>query len=111
MSQIALQPINTQQARYFKPTKTETERVPVNGAKTLTEMKSREEQLEFIAFLTQYMEDLKAGRAVENLSPSNDPYYLVPENIASIIRGEKELLEGKGTVVNNLKDIIGEWGG
>ena len=113
MSQIALQPAAMPQVRYYKPMKTETERIPTNGAKTLIEMekrKRREEKLEFIAFLTQYMEDLKAGRPVENISPSNDPYYLVSENIADIIEGEKFLLNGgRGTVVRSVKDIIGEW--
>jgi len=112
MSQIALQPATMPQVRYYKPIKTEAERIPINGANTLIEMKKRkrrEEKLEFIAFLTQYMEDLKAGRPVENISPSNDPYYLVPENIADIIEGEKEIMEGKGIVVNSIKDIIGEW--
>ena len=110
MSQIALQPVSMPQVRYYKPTKTEVERVRINGNKILTETKRREEKLEFIAFLTQYMEDLKAGRPVENISPSNDPYYLVPENIADIIEGEEFLLNGgRGTVVRSVKDIIGEW--
>ena len=106
MSQIALQPVSMPQVRYYKPMKKEVERVRINGNKILTE---REKHLHDIAFLTQYMEDLKAGRPVDNISPSNDPYFLVPENIADMIEGEKEIMEGKGIVVNSIKDIIGEW--
>ena len=115
MSQIALQPVSMPQVRYYKPPKTETEKVPINGAKILTERgngegtERREKLLKSIAVLTQYMEDLKAGRPVENLSPSNDPYYLVPENIASIIRGEEDILAGRVIRINSIKDIIGEW--
>jgi len=72
---------------------------------------NREETLQSIAFLTQYLEDLKAGKPVENLSPSNDPYYLVPENIATWIDREKSLLREKpmGIVFTSMKDLIGEW--
>ena len=97
MSQIALQPVSTPQVRYFKPTKTEAERPHINGATILTR---REKYLRSISFLTQYMEDLKAGRPVENLSPSNDPYFLVPENIADMIEGEKDIMEGRFRIVN-----------
>ena len=55
------------------------------------------------------MEDLKAGRPVENLSPSNDPYFLNPSIIADMIQGEKDILAGKGRIVNSIEDIIGEW--
>ena len=78
----------------------------VNGREVLTE---RERKLKEIAVLTQYMEDLKAGRPVDNISPSNDPYFLVPENIAPMITGLYDMLAGKGRVVNSIKDIIGEW--
>ena len=69
----------------------------------------REERLQSIAFWTRYMEDLKAGRPVENVSPSNDPYFLVPENIAGIIEGEKDILEGRYTTVdtNNIWASLG----
>ena len=112
MSQIALQPVSMPQTRYYKPPQTETERVRINGAKMLTEMEKkerREKALQSIAFLTQYMEDLKAGRPVENLSPSNDPYFLVPENIAKWIDGERDIMEGRVFRINSIKDIIGEW--
>jgi hypothetical protein len=106
MQTAVRQGIGTQRYRYSQPTKTEAEKIE-NGKEVLTE---REKTLRDIAFLTQYMEDLKAGRPVENLSPSNDPYYLVPENIADIIEGEKYMLSGKrGTVARCVKDIIGEW--
>jgi hypothetical protein len=99
-----------------------TERPLRNGAAVLTEQEitlpkyveipvDREKTLQSIAFLTQYMEDLKAGKPVENLSPSNDPYYLVPENIATWIDREKSLLKEKpmGIVFTSMKDLIGEW--
>jgi hypothetical protein len=77
-----------------------------NSAKVLT----REEEIrKSIADLTQYMEDLKAGRPVENMSPSNDPFFLNPEVIAGMIRGEQDRLAGRGTIVNSIEDIIGEW--
>ena len=68
-------------------------------------MEKKNDRLEFIAFLTQYMEDLKAGRPVENVSPSNDPYFLVPENIAEWIEGEKDIMEGRIIRIKNPKDI------
>ena len=69
---------------------------------------NREEVLQSIAFLTQYMEDLKNGKPVDNISPSNDPYYLVPENIADMIEDEQYLLNGgKFRRINNIEDIIG----
>ena len=48
-----------------------------------------------IKSLEKYMEDLKDGRPVENLSPSNDPWFLIPENIAIMITGMKELERGE----------------
>jgi hypothetical protein len=71
--------------------------------------KERENTLKSIEFLTKYVEDLRAGRPVENLHPDNDPYFLVPENIECIIRGERDILAGRGRIVNSLEDIIGEW--
>ena len=97
MSQIALQTVSIPQLRYYKQPKTEEERVPINGSKVPTE---REITLESISVLTQYMEDLKAGRPVENISPSNDPYYLVPENISDIIEGERDMLLGRCRVID-----------
>ena len=109
MIAIPAQQTNTQHINYSNFTRTEKKEKPINGEKVLSQSR-REEKLEFIAFLTQYMEDLKAGKPVENISPSNDPYYLVPENIAPIIEGEKYMLSGKrGTVARCVKDIIGEW--
>jgi hypothetical protein len=107
MQPTTTQRINTQPINYSKLPKTEAEKPLLNGKEILTK---REKYLLDIAFLTQYMEDLKAGRPVDNISPSNDPYYLVPKNIAGIISGLKSLMEGKrGTVVRSVKDIIGEW--
>jgi len=56
---------------------------------------NKEKILQSIAFLTKYMEDLKAGRPVENIHPDNDPYFLVPENIAIMIEGTEDLLHGR----------------
>jgi hypothetical protein len=105
MIAIPTQQPNTQPINYSNFTKTEVKEKPINGEKVLINRERREEKLEFIAFLTQYMEDLKAGRPVENLSPSNDPYFLVPENIADIIDGEKYLLSGGRGRVTNPKNI------
>jgi hypothetical protein len=57
------------------------------------------------------MEDLKAGRPVENISPSNDPYFLVPENIADMIQGLRDMLDPNVKFIRftTLKDLIGEW--
>ena len=52
----------------------------------------RDEVLQNIAFLTQYMEDLKAGKPVENIC-ENDSWYLEPENIAQMIECDKTLLK------------------
>ena len=106
MNQIALQPVSVPRVRRYKVPRTETERVYINEKRILTE---REKSLRDIAFLTQYMEDLKAGRPVDNVSPSNDPYFLVPENIADWIEGIKDIMAGKGIIVNSIEDIIGEW--
>jgi len=87
MNTIALQPTQKIPRRY--PT---TKKIVQNSEKVLSD---REKSLQTIAFWKQYMEDLKAGRPVENVSPSNDPFYLVPENIAAIIEGEEDLLHGR----------------
>ena len=100
MQTAVRQGIGTQKYRYSQPIKTEAEKIE-NGKEVLTE---KEKKMREIAFLTQYMEDLKAGRPVDNISPSNDPYFLVPENIAGMIRGIKDILAGKGRVLN-LDDI------
>jgi len=103
MSTVAVPITNTPQIRDYK---TKSDRPLQNGAEVLT---SREKHLRSIEFLTQYMEDLKAGRPVENISPSNDPYFLDPRIIADMIEGEKDIMEGKGRIINSIKDIIGEW--
>ena len=106
MSQIASQPISTPQVRYSKPTKTEVEKPHINGATILTD---REKRLHDIAFLTQYVEDLRAGRPVDNISPSNDPYFLVPENIESMIKADIYMLNGGICREISVKDIVGDW--
>ena len=106
MIHAAVKTVGNQRKIYHKSVKTETRKVPQNYVEHLTD---REKRLQSIAFLTQYMDDLKAGRPVENLSPSDDPYFLVPENIADIIQGEKDILAGNGITINSIKDIIGEW--
>ena len=100
------QRIETPPIGYSNYGKSATEKPLRNGITILTE---REKYLHDIAFLTQYMEDLKANKPVDNISPSNDPYFLVPENIASMIRGLHDMLAGKGRIVNSIEDIIGEW--
>jgi len=98
---------NIQQINYSDFPKTEAKQSHQNGEKVLTE---REKTLKSIEFLTQYMEDLKAGRPVENIHPDNDPYYLNPKVIADLIEYERDELAGvRGTVVRSVKDIIGEW--
>ena len=97
MNTIALQPRQTISRHY--PI---TDRKLQNSEKILSD---REKRLQSIAFWKQYLEDLKAGRPVENVSPSNDPYYLVPENIAAIIRGEEDMLEGRFITIKDPKNI------
>jgi hypothetical protein len=106
MQPIASQAIDTQQIYYSNLPKTEADKPMQNGAAILT---SRERKLKEIAVLTQYMEDLKAGRPVENISPSNDPYFLDSRVIADMIQGLRDMLAGKGRIVNSIEDIIGEW--
>jgi hypothetical protein len=87
-------------SNYVRPV---AERPLRNGATVLTERKKtlpkyvtrtidKEKVLESIAFLTQYMEDLMAGKPVENIC-EDDPWYLVPENIALMIESDKALLK------------------
>jgi hypothetical protein len=106
MQSTATQVTGRQQRTYSNVSKTELEKQVINGEEILSE---RERRLKSIEFLTQYMEDLKAGRPVENISPSNDPYFLEPEVIASMIRGERDMLAGKGRIIKDIKEIIGEW--
>ena len=54
-----------------------------------------ERYAEDIKFLKKYVKDLRNGILVENISPSNDPYFLVPENIESIIRGIEDMMHGR----------------
>ena len=104
MQTVVTQGFDIQAIDYSKIAEKKGKSRHINGHKTLTEDAemlpkyvtptiNREETLESIAFLTQYMEDLKAGRPVENLSPSNDPWYLVPENIAILIESDKAMLK------------------
>jgi len=97
MNTIALQPTQKIPRRY--PT---TERIVQNSEKVLSE---RESRLQSIAFWKQYMEDLIEGKPVENVSPSNDPYFLVPANIAAIIRGEEDILEGRFRVIESVDKL------
>jgi len=98
MSTIALQPTQKISRRYSV-----TERIVQDSEKVLSD---REKSLQSIAFLKQYMEDLKAGRPVENISPSNDPYYLVPANIADLIEAEEYLLKGGKCIrINRIEDL------
>jgi len=122
MQTVVTQRIGTQYPHYPKTEKKEAEKplqneveFSVNGEHlppNYVEIPiDREKTLQSIAFLTQYMEDLKAGKPVENMSPSNDPWFLVPENIAIMIESDKELLNPnvKFIEANSLKDLIGEW--
>ena len=108
MQTTVIQGIGTQKYRYSQPIKTEAEKTQQNYTPSFMK---REEILGRIAFLTQYLEDLKAGKPVDNLSPSNDPYYLDPENIAQMLEEEKHLWKhgAKFRTINNIEDIIGEW--
>jgi len=100
--------IETPTIGYANYTKPAAEKPLQNGTVVLTE---RERKLKEIAVLMQYMEDLKAGRPVDNISPSNDPYFLVPENIADMIQDLHDMLDPnvKPIRFTTLKDLIGEW--
>jgi hypothetical protein len=102
MIPTAVQTMDTPQIRYSHLPKFKAEKPLRNKVEILTK---REKHLRSIAFLTQYMEDLKAGRPVENLSPSNDPYFLIPENIAGMIRGEKDIMNGRVIEIEDPKNI------
>ena len=90
MQTAVRQSIGTQYINYPKIEKREAKKTPKYYTEDLVD---REETLQSIAFLTQYMEDLRAGRPVENMSPSNDPWFLIPENIAIMIESDRDLLE------------------
>ena len=121
MTPSVAQRFDTQRIRYPKPTETEAKKTLLNGKEILKEEEepqhqyvthdiNRENVLKDIAYLTQYMEDLKAGKPVENIC-GDDSWYLVPENIAMVLESQKALLDPniKFIRVNNLKDLIGEW--
>ena len=102
MPTVAQMP-NTQPIHYRQYTEPVVERPYLNGKKVLMEKEeilpkyvtpsiNKEDVLKSIAFLTQYMEDLKAGKPVENIC-EDDPWYLVPENIAQMIESDKSLLK------------------
>ena len=112
MQTAVRQRFGTQNVGYQTVEKIEVEKMPkyqsdfsVNGehvsSNYVKQSINKENLLQDIDSLTQYMEDLKAGRPVENMSPSNDPYYLVPENIAGIIQSIKSLLQIKFSVANS----------
>ena len=42
-----------------------------------------------------------------NPSPSNDPWFDVPENMASVERGSKQAAQGLGTPLSELKKEFG----
>ena len=111
MQTVVTQRIGTQYPHYPKTEKKEAEKTLQNGAKFSANgeqttqnfreiLIDRENRLQFIDFLTKYLEDLKAGNPVENLSPSNDPYFLVPENIIAMIKAEKSVLNGEFRIIN-----------
>lgn len=122
MNTAVTQPIDIQHIRYSHLPKPKAEKKLQNGKAIFPKKEktepiyetrpiNRERLLASIEFLTQYMEDLKAGRPVENIC-EDDPFYLVPENIAYMIEQDKALLKaGEMKVIraNSLKDLIGEW--
>ena len=122
MQTAVRQRFGTQNVGYQTVEKIEVEKMPkyqsdfsVNGEHVspnyVPSFTKKEEILGRIAFLTQYMEDLKAGRPVENIC-ENAPYYLDPKNIAGMIEDEKSLLE-RGTEwmrINNMDDFFRECG-
>jgi hypothetical protein len=102
MIPIATPTIGNQQHFYHKPIKIVTQKMPQDDVEHLTD---EEKLLKDIAFFTQYMEDLKAGRYVDNISPDDDPYFLVPENIDSLIRGLEDVLAGRVIEIKDPKNI------
>jgi len=55
---------------------------------------------EDIKFYKQYAADLRNGVPVNNISPSGDTWFLIPENIDIIIQSLESALTGKFRVVN-----------
>jgi len=106
MNTIALQPTQTI-SRHYPVTERKLSNQERKQPKYVTIPVEKEETSQSIAFLTQYMEDLKAGKLVENISPSNDPYYLVPENIAQMIESDKSMLKGYaiGRVIESVDEL------
>ena len=109
MRPTAAQIFNTQLKPYPK---TEKKAEKKTSQKFVEIPVDREEIVQSIEFLTNYMEDLKAGRPVENLHPDNDPWFLIPENIAIMIESDKSMLNGKvmGRVIENVDDLWKELG-
>jgi len=86
-------------SREYKP-------IPVTIArpqkKVVSESKKYTEDIEFYK---QYVADLRNGNPVENISPSNDPYFLVPENIEDMIEGMEQIAQGQFFVVEDPSNI------
>jgi len=96
------------QTRYYPPMgQIETKKTPPKYVEIPVD---REKTLQSIAFLIQYMEDLQADKPVENLHPDNDPWFLIPENIAIMIESDKSMLKGKvmGQVIRKVEDLWAE---
>ena len=75
--------------------------VPPPSEQTLQRVNPKIEQYrKEIAYLEQYKDDLLNGKPVDNLSPSEDKWFLIPENIEIMIDGIKSAMQGKGKVIN-----------
>lgn len=66
--------------------------------------------------LKKYIEDTMIDKAnstnitvYENPSPSGDPWFDDPENIASVMRGVAEMKAGKGRIysMDEIKELLG----
>jgi hypothetical protein len=92
MSTTTLQPkrITSRHYQIIDKELQNSEKIPPNREKTLRD----------IEVWSAYLRDLKAGKPIENPSPSNDPYFLISENIEGIIRSLKDKLQGKGRAID-----------
>ena len=105
MSTIALQPTKTYHIPFHSIGRgLQNKDIKLQDSeKTLSD---REKTLLDINYFKAYVADLRAGKTVDNIHPDNDPYFLVPENIESLIRSLESVLEGKkGKIINRVEDL------
>ena len=102
MRPAVAQVVNTMQQHYTKLEKKESDNPLQIPSKILI---NRQKTLQDIKIWKTYLESLNSGNSVENPSPSEDSWFLVPKNIECIICGLESMLEGKGRVIKKVEEL------